>query len=103
MVTVSEAVSQDVPVYLDQIGTCTAREVVSVHPQITGQITDINFVDGADIKKGDPLFIIDPRPSQAALVVAQASLAQSGAGTCQIGIRTSKDTSSNRSVFQGRI
>jgi multidrug efflux system membrane fusion protein len=79
MVTVSEAVSQDVPVYLDQIGTCTAREVVSVHPQITGQITDINFVDGADIKKGDPLFIIDPRPSQAALVVAQASLAQSTA------------------------
>jgi multidrug efflux system membrane fusion protein len=79
MVTISEAVSQDVPAYLDQIGTCTAREVVSVHPQITGQITDINFVDGADIKKGDPLFIIDPRPSQAALVVAQASLAQSTA------------------------
>jgi multidrug efflux system membrane fusion protein len=79
MVTISDAVSQDVPVYLDQIGTCTAREVVSVHPQITGQITDINFVDGADIKKGDPLFIIDPRPSQAALVVAQASLAQSTA------------------------
>ncbi len=79
MVTVSDAVSQDVPVYLDQIGTCTAREVVSVHPQITGQITDINFVDGADIKKGDPLFMIDPRPSQAALVVAQASLAQSTA------------------------
>ncbi len=75
-VTISEAVSRDVPVYIDEIGTCTACEVVSVHPQISGQITEIHFTDGADLKKGDMLFTIDPRPNQAALVQAQANLAQ---------------------------
>lgn len=77
LVTISEAVARDVSVYIDEIGTCTAREVVSVHPQISGQITEMHFTDGADLKKGDMLFTIDPRPNQAALVQAQASLAQS--------------------------
>jgi multidrug efflux system membrane fusion protein len=77
LVTISEAVARDVPVYIDGIGSCTACEVVSVHPQISGQITEIHFTDGADLKKGDLLFTIDPRPNQAALVQAQASLAQS--------------------------
>ncbi len=78
-VTVSEAVSQDVPVYIDNIGSCTAREVVSIRPQVSGQITEIHFTDGADLKKGDLLFTIDPRPYEAALKQAQASLAQSTA------------------------
>ncbi|MGA1978947.1 MAG: efflux RND transporter periplasmic adaptor subunit [Sedimentisphaerales bacterium] len=78
-VTVSEAVSQDVPVYIDEIGSCTARENVSVRPQSSGQITEIHFTDGADLKKGDLLFTIDPRPYEAALKQAQASLAQSTA------------------------
>jgi multidrug efflux system membrane fusion protein len=77
LVTISEAVVKDAPAYIDEIGSCTAREVVSVHPQISGQITEIHFTDGADLKKGDLLFSIDPRPNQAALVQAQASLAQS--------------------------
>jgi multidrug efflux system membrane fusion protein len=77
LVTISEAVVKDAPAYIDGIGSCTACEVVSVHPQISGQITDIHFTDGADLKKVDLLFTIDPRPNQAALVQAQASLAQS--------------------------
>jgi len=76
-VTVSEAVSQDVPVYIDNIGSCTAREVVSIRPQVSGQITEIHFTDGADLKKGDLLFTIDPRPYEAALKKTQASLTQS--------------------------
>jgi multidrug efflux system membrane fusion protein len=76
-VTVSEAVSQDVPVYIDEIGSCTAREMVSIRPQASGQITEIHFTDGADLKKGDLLFTIDPRPYEAALKKTQASLAQS--------------------------
>jgi multidrug efflux system membrane fusion protein len=77
LVTISETVTKDVPVYIDEIGTCTAREVVSIHPQITGQITEIHFTDGADIKKGDLLFVIDPKPYQAALDQAKANLEQS--------------------------
>ena len=75
-VTVAPAVQQDVPVYLDEIGTCTSPEVVSIVPQVTGKITEVFFKEGADVKKGDPLFTIDPRPYLAALEQAQAALLQ---------------------------
>jgi membrane fusion protein, multidrug efflux system len=79
LVTVAPAVSQDVPVYLDEVGHTVAREVVSIQPQVSGTITQILFTDGADLKKGDPLFTIDPRPYEAQLNAAQANLAQSKA------------------------
>src|SRR5580692_2494278 len=78
-VTVAAAVSEDVPMYLDEVGHTVAREVVSVQPQISGKITEIHFADGADLKKGDELFTIDPRPFQAQLDAAQANLVQSKA------------------------
>jgi multidrug efflux system membrane fusion protein len=75
-VTVAEAVAQDVPVYLDQIGKCVAREVVEIRPQVSGRITNIHFADGADLKEGDLLFTVDPRPFQASLQQAEANLAR---------------------------
>jgi multidrug efflux system membrane fusion protein len=78
-VTVAAAVSEDVPMYLDEVGHTVAREVVSVQPQVSGKITEIHFADGADLNKGDPLFTIDPRPFQAQLDAAQANLVQSKA------------------------
>ena len=78
-VTVTSAISQNVPYYLDEVGRCVAREVVSVQPEVSGRITEIHFTDGADLKKGDPLFTIDPRPFQAQLNAAEANLSQSKA------------------------
>lgn len=78
-VTVAEAVSKSVPVYLDEIGKCTALESVTITPQVAGSITERDFVDGADLKKGQVLFKIDPRPYQAALDSARAQLAQAKA------------------------
>ncbi len=78
-VAVAAAVAQDVPVYLDELGKCVAREVVSVQPQVSGRITQILFTDGAEVRPGDPLFTIDPRPFQAQLDAAEASLAQAKA------------------------
>ncbi len=78
-VTVAAAVSRDVPVYLDEVGKCVAREVVSVLPQVSGRITALHFVDGANLKKGDLLFTIDPRPYEAQLHAAQADLARANA------------------------
>jgi len=78
-VTVSKAVARDVPIYIDEIGSCTAHEVVSIRPQASGQITEINFTDGTDLKKGDLVFTIDPRPYDAALAQAKASFVQSTA------------------------
>jgi multidrug efflux system membrane fusion protein len=78
-VTVSAANSQNVPVYIDAVGKIVAREVVSIQPQVSGRITQIHFADGADVKPGDPLFTIDPRPFQAQLQQAEANLAQAEA------------------------
>lgn len=78
-ITAAKAVTQDVPIFYDEIGSCQPYEAVSVRSQVSGQITDVNFAQGADVKKGDMLFIIDIRRYQAALAGADASLAQSKA------------------------
>jgi multidrug efflux system membrane fusion protein len=78
-VTVVSAISHDVPLYLDEVGRCVAREVVSVQPEVSGRIMEIHFTDGADLQKGDMLFTVDPRPFQAQLDAAEANLAQSRA------------------------
>jgi multidrug efflux system membrane fusion protein len=74
-VLVVKVVQKDVPRYLDEIGTCAAYETVQVQAQVSGQIIERNFQDGADVKKGDLLFTIDPRPYQAALDQAKAQAA----------------------------
>ena len=79
LVTVAVAKSQTVPVYLDEIGKNGAFESVTVMPQLAGRITERQFEDGADLKKGQLLFVIDPRPFQAQLDAAEAQLAQSRA------------------------
>lgn len=78
-VSVAKVRTHDVPRYLDEIGTCVAQESVAVQAQISGQITARNFADGADLKKGDLLFTIDPRPYQAALDQAEGALGQNQA------------------------
>ncbi len=78
-VSTAQAVARDVPVYLDAIGKIVAREVVSIQPQVSGRITQIHFVDGADLKVGQVLFTIDPRPYRAQLSAAEANLAQAKA------------------------
>ena len=75
-VTVVPAVAQDVPIYLDEVGKSVAREVVTVQPQVTGRIMQLHFTDGTYVKKGDALLTIDPRPFQAQLDSAVATLAQ---------------------------
>src|SRR2546423_4606844 len=74
-VTVAKVVTIDVPVYLDEIGTCAAYETVQVQAQVSGQILTRDFQDGADVKKGDLLVRIDPRPFQATLDQAKAQAA----------------------------
>lgn len=73
-VVVRKVITQDVPLYLDEIGTCTSLESVQVQAQVSGQIMSRDFQDGADVKKGDLLFTIDPRPFQAALDQAKGAL-----------------------------
>jgi membrane fusion protein, multidrug efflux system len=79
LVSVVKAQAQDVPVYLDEIGKSIAFESVTVTPQVGGRITQRQFQDGADLAKGQLLFVIDPRPYQAQLDSAKGALAQAKA------------------------
>jgi len=73
--TVAKVIIKDVPLYLDEIGTCAAYETVQVQAQVSGVIIGRHFQDGSDVKKGDLLFTIDPRPFQAVLDQAKAQAA----------------------------
>jgi membrane fusion protein, multidrug efflux system len=74
-VLVAKVITKDAPVYLDEIGTCAAYETVQVQAQVSGVILARHFQDGSDVKKGDLLFTIDPRPYKAALDQAKAQAA----------------------------
>src|SRR2546428_7474574 len=78
-VSVATAITQDVPTYLDAIGKTVAREVVSIQPQVSGRIIKIHFTDGADVKKGEMLFTIDPPPFEANLRQAEANVSRAHA------------------------
>ena len=72
-VTAGIVKAQDVPVYLQGIGTVQAYNTVTVKTRVDGQIVKVFFKEGQEVKEGDPLFQIDPRPYEAALEQAQAA------------------------------
>jgi multidrug efflux system membrane fusion protein len=65
----------DIRVMLNELGTVTSLDTVTVLTQISGQLTEVGFKEGQEVKKGDFLAQIDPRPFQAALEQAQGVLA----------------------------
>ena len=72
-VTAGTVTAQNVPVYLQGIGTVQAYNMVTVKTRVDGQIVKVFFKEGQEVKEGDPLFEIDPRPYQDALEQAQAA------------------------------
>ena len=72
-VTAGTVAAQDVPVFLNGIGTVQAYNMVAIKSRVDGQIVKVDFKEGQDVKEGEPLLQIDPRPFQAALEQAQAN------------------------------
>ena len=101
-VSVATAVQQDAPVYIDSVGKTVAREVVSIQPQVSGKITEIHFVDGAELKKGDMLFTIDPAPYRVQLESAEGSLAEKKAALelAKLELKRYADLLASKSVSQ---
>jgi membrane fusion protein, multidrug efflux system len=91
LVTVVKATTQDVPRYLDEIGRNAAFESVTVTPQVGGRIVERHFQDGENLKKGQLLFVIDPRPYKAQLDSAQATVAQTKAALDLAKIQFARD------------
>ena len=65
--TAATVIQKTVPVEICVIGNVEAYSTISVKSQIEGQLIRVNFREGQDVKKGDLLFTIDPRPYEAAL------------------------------------
>ncbi len=76
-VTTANVTLESVPLQVTAIGNVEAASTVAVTSEANGQLTKVHFTEGQFVKKGDPLFTIDPRPSQAG--VAEASANQSRA------------------------
>jgi multidrug efflux system membrane fusion protein len=91
LVSVVQASAQDVPRYLDEIGKNAAYESVNVTPQASGRIVERHFQDGENLRKGQLLFVIDPRPYKAQLDSAEATLAQTKAALDLAKIQFSRD------------
>jgi membrane fusion protein, multidrug efflux system len=82
-VTVAVAVRQNVPNIINTIGTVQSIDAVAIQAQVFGPIVKIEFGPGEDVHKGQELFVIDPRPFQAALDQAKAQLARDQAVLAQ--------------------
>ena len=91
LVTVVKATAKDVPQYLDEIGRNTAFESVTVTPQVGGRIVERQFQDGENLRKGQLLFVVDPRPYKAQVDAAQATLAQNKAALDLAKIQFARD------------
>jgi multidrug efflux system membrane fusion protein len=73
-VKVAVAERRNVPVQLQAVGTVEAYATVSIKSRVDGQLVGVHFREGQDVKKGDLLFTIDPRPYEAALKEARGRL-----------------------------
>jgi multidrug efflux system membrane fusion protein len=78
-VTVAKPVAKQIVEYNEYTGRMAAIQNVSVRPRVSGYITQIPFKEGSIVKKDDLLFVIDPRPYQAALDQAIGQLRQAQA------------------------
>jgi membrane fusion protein, multidrug efflux system len=70
---------RDMPIYLDGLGNVLATATVTVHVQVDGLLQRVVFTEGQQVKKGDLLAQIDPRPFQATLDSAAGALARDNA------------------------
>jgi membrane fusion protein, multidrug efflux system len=75
-VTVADVVRKTVPVELETFGNVEPNATVAVTSLVAGQLVAVHFKRGDDVKKGDLLFTIDPRPTLAAKKVAEANLSR---------------------------
>jgi RND family efflux transporter MFP subunit len=78
-VSIAEVLQRDVTDWDEFTGRTEAIESVEVRPRVSGYIERVAFVEGSTVKKGDLLFVIDPRPYRAELDRAEAELVRAQA------------------------
>src|SRR2546427_12952048 len=91
-VTAADAVEKTVPIQLTAVGNAMAYTTVGIKSQVNGQIVQVHFKEGQDVRQNDLLFTIDPRPFEAALRQAEAALRQRQAEVQQAIANVERDT-----------
>ncbi|MBD8625569.1 efflux RND transporter periplasmic adaptor subunit [Oxalobacteraceae sp. CFBP 8753] len=83
-------------------GRLEAIEVVAIRPRVSGYITAVNFKPGAEVKKGEVLFVIDPRPYQAEAdrTKAVAAAAQARAGLARLELQRAERLLADKAIAQ---
>ena len=94
--------SHDVPIYLRGVGTVIAYNNVLVRSQITGELVKISFDQGQQVKKGDILAVIDPRPYQAQLdqAIANRDRDQAHLENANIDLKRYTELAKQKSIAQ---
>ena len=90
-VMVAEVVQRTVPLEVTAVGNVQASTTVSVKSQVAGQIDRVHFTEGREVKRGELLVTIDPRPFEAALRQAEAALGQRRAEILQASANVARD------------
>lgn len=101
-VTAARAAKRDLPIYLRGIGTVQAWRTVSVQSEVTGYLQSIDFREGEEVRKGQLLAMIDPRPYAASLAQAQAKLAGDQATLANDQLNYSRDSRLAKNDFASR-
>ncbi len=90
-VALADAKLADIPVRLEALGTVTPLAVATVHPQVSGVLTDVLYKEGQLVKRGDVLATIDPRPFQIALDQAEGNLERDQAQLASAKVTLDRD------------
>jgi multidrug efflux system membrane fusion protein len=90
-VVVADVVQRAVPLRVNAVGSVQASSTVAIRSQVAGEIRQVHFTEGRDVKRGDLLFTIDARPFETALRQAEAALAQRQAEVAQAQANLARD------------
>ena len=98
-VGVATVKQRDFPVYLTGLGSVQAFNTVSLKSRVDGQIMEVNFREGQDVRKGDLLLVIDERPFKVALDQAQANLQRDQAQLANAKAQYER----NKALYEGGV
>ena len=73
--SLADVVQQDVPVYVEAVGETRGSQTVEIRARVSGFLEGMHFTEGGAVKKGQLLYVIDPKPFEATLARAEAQVA----------------------------